>query len=253
MGKTNKFTNKRVKQNKCRDKITAEDINDDILFVAEEEKYENIVFIKHFNIVELFIGGKLEILQRYYNENPKMNFYYTDMDEFMSEYSYGEWTAISVARVNGHKDMVKWLLDTIPKTKLFVDNYEIQFEFNAACIYGQLKIAQMLYAKFPNDIKIGKKDFDYTFTRICTTIDYNLLPDVRYKTDLSVAKWIQSLCPHLYVINDSGEYYIRREAEKRWQSRKYACWLASNNSPNKDSVFYKIPEDVSRYIISNYL
>ena len=252
MGKTNKFASKRVKQNKYRDKITAEDINDDILF---EEKYENIVFDKNFNIEELFICGKLEILQQYYNQNPKMNFYYNYnvICEFIPTYSYCEWSAIGLAILCKHINMVKWLLDTIPKTKLFVNVYEIQKEFNNACFSGQLKIAQMLYAKFPKDIKIGTENFDILIGCLIKEIDYSLSQNICCKSEISVVRWIQSLCPHLYVINDSGKFYIRREEENRWQSRKYACWLASNNSPNKDSVFYKIPEDVSRYIISNYL
>jgi hypothetical protein len=75
---------------------------------------------------------------------------------------------------------------------------------------------------------------------------------------LLVAQWLQSLKPHLYIINynDDGSYkghYIRSKEEARWEQRKYLVWLASDQSPNKKSLFYKIPQDVSRYIISQYL
>jgi hypothetical protein len=75
---------------------------------------------------------------------------------------------------------------------------------------------------------------------------------------LLVAQWLQSLKPNLYVINynDDGSYkgyYVRSKEEARWQQRKTLVWLASDQSPNKKSLFYKIPQDVSRYIISNYL
>jgi hypothetical protein len=71
-------------------------------------------------------------------------------------------------------------------------------------------------------------------------------------------KWLQSLKPHLYTIEyfEDGSYknhYIRTFEEERWEKRKYLVWLASNECPDKNNLFYQIPEDVSRYIISNYL
>ena len=79
-----------------------------------------------------------------------------------------------------------------------------------------------------------------------------------YKGHLLVAQWLQSLKPNLYVINynDDGsykDYYIRSKKEVLWEQRKTLLWLASDQSPNKKSLFYKIPQDVSRYIISQYL
>jgi hypothetical protein len=66
------------------------------------------------------------------------------------------------------------------------------------------------------------------------------------------------LKPYLYVIhyNEDGSckgYYIREKEEERWKRRKLLVWLASDKSPNKQCLLYKMPQDVSRYIISSYL
>ena len=75
---------------------------------------------------------------------------------------------------------------------------------------------------------------------------------------VKVAQWLQSLKPYLYVIyyNEDSSYkgyYIRNKEEERWERRKSLVWLASDQSLNKERLFYKMPQDVSRYIISNYL
>jgi hypothetical protein len=43
------------------------------------------------------------------------------------------------------------------------------------------------------------------------------------------------------------------DKEINWLNKMYPVWLASNESPCKSNLFYRIPEDVSRYIISQYL
>jgi hypothetical protein len=76
--------------------------------------------------------------------------------------------------------------------------------------------------------------------------------------NLNIMKWLASLKPHLYIINywkNGGykSYDINSKEEERWSQRKQLVWLASNDSPCKSNIFYRIPQDVSRYIISNYL
>ena len=133
------------------------------------------------------------------------------------------------------------MLSVKPDINISAKNEEV---FRVACEQGYLLVAQWLLSVKPN-INISGKN-EEVFRVAC--IQGRLL----------VAQWLQSLKPNLYVIyyNDDGsykDYYIRSKEEVRWEQRKYLVWLASNESPCKSNLFYKIPEDVSRHIISNYL
>ena len=120
----------------------------------------------------------------------------------------------------------------------------IPTHFRILCKSGNLEEAQQLLLENP--------------TINISAMDDSVFINAYWGGHLLVAQWLQSLKPHLYVIlyNNDGsykDYYIRSKEEARWQQRKYLVWLASDQSPNKKSLFYKIPQDVSRYIISNYL
>ena len=79
----------------------------------------------------------------------------------------------------------------------------------------------------------------------------------RYKKYLEIAQWLESLKPNLYKIiyDDDGSYkdYLIDYKEILWQKRKYPVWLASDQTPFKNNLFYKMPQDVSRYIIQTFL
>ena len=119
------------------------------------------------------------------------------------------------------------------------NNPELQFiEF---CKNGNLSEAQKTYLNNPY-IDISAKN-EYAFRWACEN------------GHLKVCQWLQSLKPYLYVIHyykNGGyeSYSIRSKEEAKWQQRKYLVWLASNESPNKESILYKVPQDVSRYIIN---
>ena len=112
--------------------------------------------------------------------------------------------------------------------------------FRWTCFKGHLEVCQWLLSVKPNiDISANNED---AFRWAC------------FRGQLEVAQWLQSVKPYLYVIryDKNGRYKsysIRSKEEARWQQRKYLVWLASNQSPNKESILYKIPQDVSRYII----
>ena len=132
--------------------------------------------------------------------------------------------------------------------KLLLNNPNIlianETTFRLVCIHRHLRIAKWLLEVNP-DINISANN-NQVFQWAC------------FIRELKMAQWLQSLKPNLYIIeyNKDGSYkshYIRTMEEKRWEQRKCALWLASNESPRKECLFYRIPEDVSRYIISNYL
>jgi ankyrin repeat protein len=138
------------------------------------------------------------------------------------------------------KEAQQYLLDN-PTINISADS---EYAFRYACCNGHLLVAQWLLLVKP-DINISAYD-EEAFHIACL------------RGHLLVAQWLQSLKPNLYVINYNNDgsykgYYIRSKEEARWEQRKYLVWLASDQSPNKKSLFYRIPQDVSRYIISNYL
>lgn len=46
------------------------------------------------------------------------------------------------------------------------------------------------------------------------------------------------------------KYYNEEWSRCPWDRRKYAVWVASNRSPNKEHLLYQLPQDVSRMVIS---
>ena len=185
----------------------------------------------HFN--NLCISGNLEKPQQYLLENPTINI------SANNEYVF------RCACSQGHLLVAQWLLSVKPDINISANNEEA---FRHACFQGHLLVAQWLLSVKP-DINISAFN-EYVFRDVFRVACYN--------NNLSVAQWLQGLKPYLYVIycNDDGSYKghsVRSKEEARWQQRKYLVWLASNESPNKKSLFYKIPQDVSRHIISNYL
>ena len=119
--------------------------------------------------------------------------------------------------------------------------------FRCACAHGNLDIAKWLLQIQPN-INIFEND-NYAFKCACE------------QGCLKIAVWLQSFKPYLYVIkyNSDGEYagyYVRTKEEAkeaRWQQTKYLVWLSSLQSPNAKCIFYKLPNDISRYIIQNFI
>ena len=86
---------------------------------------------------------------------------------------------------------------------------------------------------------------------------YKYFYSKRYNKYLEIAQWLESLKPNLYKIiyDDDGSYkdYFIDYKEILWQKRKYPVWLASDQTPCKKNLFYKMPQDVSRYIIQKFL
>jgi len=121
--------------------------------------------------------------------------------------------------------------------------------FKQVCQKGQKEVAQWLYSIFDN-IDLLFQD-GMSFQVACWDADVS-------QSHLELAQWLEQLNPYLFEIyyNEEGlfsHYKIDLDREKKWRQRRYALWLASDDSPKKDDLLYRIPEDVSRYIISNYL
>ena len=149
--------------------------------------------------------------------------------------------AFRLACEQGHLNIAQWLLHINPDINISVQN---ESSFRWACAYGRLEIAKWLLEMRPQ-INISVCD-EEAFKLACL---YG---------HLKVAEWLQILKPYLYTINYNADgtyqdYYIRSKKEARWQQTKYLIWLSSPHSPNVNSVFYKLPCDISRYIIQNFI
>ena len=124
-------------------------------------------------------------------------------------------------------------------------------QFCTACYFGHLTIAKLILQNNP-DINISAQN-NSAFRYACE------------RDHLKVAEWLRTLKPFLYIINyntddryssyyiRTKDYYIRTKEEARWQKIKYLVWLSSTQSPNVNCIFYKLPNDISRYIIQNFL
>ena len=145
------------------------------------------------------------------------------------------------ACIHGHLEICQWIYLINPTIDI---SYRHEYVFRTACYNGHLEVCQWLLKVCPT-INISA----YNEDSFCVACENGRI---------KVAQWLQTLKPYLYVINYNNDgsykdYYIRSKKEVLWEQRKTLLWLASNESPNKNSLFYRIPQDVSRYIISNYL
>lgn len=156
----------------------------------------------------------------------------------------------------GHLDIAQWLL---PMAKpLFGSNngqneyacyIEVNQLFRYVCEKGHLEVAKWLYEIF-DDIDLlffNGECFKYACTHANASRKF-----------LEMAEWLASLNPYLFEItyDNYGKVFKSQthyKKEMKWRQRRYPLWLASDESPNKRCLLYRIPEDVSRHIISSYL
>ena len=117
-------------------------------------------------------------------------------------------------------------------------------QFCTACYFGHLTIAKLILQNNP-DINISAQN-NSAFRYACE------------RGHLKTAEWLRTLKPFLYTITYTADgeyysYYIREKEEARWQQTKYLVWLSSPHSPNAKCLLYKLPNDISRYIIQNFI
>ena len=173
--------------------------------------------------------GDIMLAKKLLHENPQINISVRDEETFR------------YACADGHLEIAKWLLHVRPQIDISAKN---EFSFRWACANGYLKTVKWLLKLRPQ-INISMSD-DFVFKAGC------------FNGHLEVGKWIQTLKPYLYVINYTADgkyrsYYIRTKKEARWEQIKYLVWLSSSQSPNANCLLYKLPNDISRYIIQNFI
>jgi hypothetical protein len=248
-------------------------INPDIdISAGSESAFRNACYYGHLSVAQWLLEVCPDIDMSVYNEYA---FHYACVNGHLLvaqwllsvkptiNISILEDLTFSNACLSGHLLVAQWLLTVNPDINISKNN---EYIFRRVCQYGQLNVAQWLLQVKP-DINISAEN-ESAFRNTC---DNAFLTDSRLNINLKrtiirtplslqhleIAKWLQSLKPYLYKIEYSTDnynyYYICSKEEERWQRRKQLVWLASNDSPDKNNLFYRIPEDVSRYIIQMYL
>lgn len=198
---------------------------------------DNVLSVNNLNIIEWVLSlnnqnimnvipaeiymcaqrGSLEKLKLLFAVNDNITSFYKD-------------NVFYISGINSHINIVEWMLEHNLELRIS------QFLLKSFCKLSNLTIAKLIAKKFPELLQ--SNDFKDMF----------ILAFTQKKFD--TCKWIQTLYPYKFVINsDMSSYYIRTEQEINWEKRKYYVWLMSHKSPNKESIIYKIPTDVSIYLI----
>ena len=205
---------------------------------------------------ECAIKGNLGLMQWILHTNPLLNV------------SGNEDCVFSFACTNGHYEMAVWLLQYKPTINISAQNdntltwscyhghyhivsflleqnpvnvsIEDEKPFRFACERGHLDIAKLLLEKYP-EINVHAR-LNYAFRLAC------------FNEHTRVFQWLCDINPYLFDItyNNKGKiltYHIRSERQARWLRRRYAMWMASLQSPNVNSIWFRLPDDVSRQCI----
>ena len=180
-----------------------------------------------YRFINLCYNGQLTIAKSFLQENPNINI------------SAEDESAFCVACMNGYLEVCQWLLNVKPDINIAAQK---TWAFRYACVHGHLEVCKWLHSL---NIDIAYHD-NWAFKYALSSKQY------------IIGDWFQSINPYLYVMNygEDGSYkgyQIRTREEVLWLKRLYPLWLASNETPCKNNLFYRIPEDVSRYIIQMYL
>lgn len=187
-------------------------------------------------------NGHLQVAQWLIHINPAFNVF--------AKNSYGENVFYAVC-ISGQLDVAKWLFQITPKIDISAHNEKV---FREVCNNNQLHIAKWLLEVKP-DINISAENHE-AFRNICKFLCYQTHVYATYGNNdiqiaTSIAQWLQSLKPHLYVIiyDNMGKYrdhIIRHKEDKNWEKRKQLVFMASSG---EDNLLYRLPIDISRMVI----
>ena len=181
----------------------------------------------HFAFQNACLKGPLDIAQWLLSVKPNIN---------ISQFNDRGFRDVCV---RGYLEFAQWLLSLKPDINISVYNEEI---FRYVCWQGHLHVAQWMLSVKP-DIDIEACN-NQAFQSSCEFLH------------TPIAQWLVTLKPFLYKIVCAHSYeirfYIRDRECKRWETRKYALWMRNSVGAGA-TVFYKIPQDVSRHVVQMFL
>ena len=230
----------------------------------KQDVFPDVLDNRHNAFKTACTSNKLDIAKWIFQMNPEIDVSFNNNYPFV------------LSGLNGNIDFAEWLLQIKPEI------YNSEKTFNEAFLFA-CRNDRFEYAKWIFGIKPNLKNadnFTFIFRTACTwnwhqkcelkkwlisikpDIDIEAL-DVFVKIAnvninyVELAKYIQSLRPCRYVSTEreNGKIYfvVRTDEEEKkeylWNNRKYPVWIASNNSPNKNNLLYRLPNDLSREVI----
>jgi hypothetical protein len=197
---------------------------------------------------------------------------YNNETSFTSNNSHALY-AYEIACQFGRLDLVYWLINNSDKDNRYF-NFEgwIHFGLDTASKHKQPKVFRYLLSVCPqiNHVNLHTL-FQWSCrdgSKECAEILLDMYPDIdiTYNSHvvfrksckhLDVALWLQSLKPWLYKVSVKNgkvvDLHVNTPQEQAFYYKKYPLWLMSSNSPNKKSIFYRLPEEISKMIIHEWL
>ena len=163
-------------------------------------------------------------------------------NDILKKYRYADYVAqihygLNTAYTHNQPKVFRYLLSVCPRINP-VNSYML---FRWSCRYGSQECAEILLDMYP-DIDITYNSH-VVFRKSCKHLD--------------VALWLQSLKPWLYKVSVKNgkvvDLHVNTPQEQAFYYKKYPLWLMSPNSPNKKSIFYRLPEEISKMIIHEWL
>jgi hypothetical protein len=155
-------------------------------------------------------------------------------------------------------ELAKWLI-SLTKSHTIANYYEY---CTTACANGHLELIKDIVTHIPN-FNVSYKNHEL-FRCAMNNRYINGNESVKYGY---IIEWIHTMKPWVYKIKyfreelshydddyDGWEGFCYPELdtiqERNWYMRKYFVYAASNSAPNKKTLLYNLPVDLSRLVIS---
>ena len=199
--------------------------------------------------------GHLNVMQWIYSVKPDVN---------ISAYHDAPFR---IACANGHLDVSKWLLSVNPNINISTHEEDA---FESACCEGHLHVAQWLLSVKP-DIMVEDIFESACYEGQLPVVQFllSVKPNMRVREEIlgfiaqenrvEMAKWLVSIHPYAYELllhlshsnTSTIKHFTRRTVkDARWHQRKYAILMRQFSKP---TIFFQLPEDVSRFIVQMVL
>jgi hypothetical protein len=232
------------------------------------------------NFISLCSKGKLEKAQQWYQDNSSTILRFQVMDAFMSacdnnhlsvaKWLYSVYPSLNIhmntdhvfyyACESNHMEIANWLISL---SKVHTNTSYYQY-CTIAFANGHNHLIKDIASRVPN--------FNVSYHNHHLFHSAMNIRRVNFQWSVKAAEmieWLQEMKPWVYKItyNPNADfdyydtfdhwnatYYPEKDTtqERNWQLRKYPVYISSNSCPvpNKKSILYKLPTDLSRMVIS---
>jgi hypothetical protein len=195
--------------------------------------------------------GLLEMAQWFYSIHPDL-----DVNNWGNAVHY-RYHAFHSACETNNMEIAKWLI-SLTKSNTIANYNEY---CTIACASGHLELIKDIASRVPN-FNVSYKNHEL-FHCAMNNRYINSNMSVKYGY---IVEWLQTMKPWVYKIQSFreelshydddyddwiGTHYPEMDTneERNWNMRKYVVYASSDAAPNKKTLIYKLPIDVSRMVI----